>query len=126
MQPIGPQQKSTTRSSSGKRSSAADARWNWWITHHGIHISGALIALALLTLGLQFLSKRNDAPATTPPGATVTTQVGTSVTLPKLSGDPSVAEPAISAVGEPSPRRIVQQLKLVVPLDGANVLVEDR
>ena len=125
MQPIGPQQKSTTRSSSGKRTSAADARWNWWITHHGFHIAGALIALALATLTFQYLSDRQDSPGESPRGTTVTTQAGTSVTLPKLSGDPSVADPAISAPGNPSPRRIVQRSKLVVPPDWTNVLVED-
>jgi hypothetical protein len=33
-----------------------NARWNWWILNHGLLIGSTLIVLALVTLGLRFLS----------------------------------------------------------------------
>ena len=52
----------------------SNERWNWWILNHGLLIGSALIALAIVTLGLRFASdhrrvQTKSATATSQPAA---------------------------------------------------------
>jgi hypothetical protein len=92
-----------------------NARWNWWILNHGLLIGSTLIVLALVTLGLRFLSDhRCERRPSTTSVANQTSQ----------SNAPSLANNLVP-VSDAAWARSIDRAKLVSPPEWDQVLASD-